>query len=61
MAIQLGDEIGVSVNREGYDGYVVELSLSGDVRNPESVNVHLDSGVSFTISWEQYKRGIGNE
>jgi len=59
MPIELGDSFSVSITgTKKESGRVVELNLKGSVEGPDSVRVVLHNGVSFTIPWEQYERGI---
>jgi hypothetical protein len=57
MTVQLTDWFSVHIGGEERDGKVVEMTLHGSVNDPDEVTVRLDSGVKFTIPWEQYQRG----
>lgn len=57
MTVQLTDWFSVHIAGEERDGKVVEISLQGSVTDPDEVTVRLNTGVEFTIPWEQYQRG----
>jgi len=54
--IQLGDQYYVEVDQVDHSGTVIGLELQGPVDDPTHVRVKLNSGVEFTVAWEQYDR-----